>query len=312
MATTHFRYSSAIHIVERQLLDGQISDVKATRTELQHLFDEFDAAYVVYFDILDNVPHIEAAEVYFDDACAILLSVFIALDKYVVSPSSTLKEDHTEGQVTSPLQQTLDILHVELYDIYGNVLLDLHVESSLYPVDVVLTDVHLNSELTELTQINCSPNTVQHDQLPDVSRITCVTAQNVPGTQVHVIPHPVDLNSSEDHHAIIVPLYVRCDTEVDPVIVDTPVISQRFNLPHHTTTVSADNTGSHYVKHKLRPLSTASHVLTSLSLVSVYDPLGLFVPVYLPSDLLFQQASCYELLWNDIPPDYFITLSSTS
>ena len=64
-------------------------------------------------------------------------------------------------------------------------------------------------------------------------------------------------------------------------------------------------TGSLYVRHNLRFVSTKAEMLSSLA--SVFDPLGLITPLHPPGKLLFQQASRYKLAWDDVLPGELIS-----
>ena len=64
-------------------------------------------------------------------------------------------------------------------------------------------------------------------------------------------------------------------------------------------------TDSLYVKHNLRPVSTKAEMLSSLA--SVFDPLGLVVPLHLIGKVIFQDTTDLKLSWDSKLPDDLIS-----
>ena len=63
--------TKAIHKAERQMDDRDVDSLNKTMSELATLFDDFDRAQDSYVSSLEDSDRIEAAELYYDNVCAL-------------------------------------------------------------------------------------------------------------------------------------------------------------------------------------------------------------------------------------------------
>ena len=115
--------TKAIHKAERQMDDRDVDSLNKTLSDLATLFDDFDRAQDSYVSSLEDSDRIEAAELYYDNVCALYRHSKRHCISFLTGDTGPTENKNKHGvttEETSSLVQALNLPRVEIMSFEGN------------------------------------------------------------------------------------------------------------------------------------------------------------------------------------------------
>ena len=109
--------TKAIHKAERQMDDRDVDSLNNTMSELATLFDDFDRAQDSYVSSLEDSDRIEAAELYYDNVCALSRHSKRHCISFLTGDTGPTENKNKHGVTT---EDALNLPRVEIMSFKGN------------------------------------------------------------------------------------------------------------------------------------------------------------------------------------------------